>query len=150
VRRIILTPLLAAGVLSLAACNSTGTQAGASSPTSSAGSAIAAVPSLPTPTPAPVSSTPAPSSVAAPPVAATFVPFAMPKLVGLDLQSAQNQVQTHSILYSRSHDLRGSRHQILDSDWVVCSQNIPAGQMVTSDIEGGIDFGVVKRSETCP
>ena len=74
----------------------------------------------------------------------------MPKFVGMDLQSAQNAVQTHGIFYSKSHDLRGSRHQILDSDWVVCTQNIRPGQQVTSDIEGQIDFGVVKRTETCP
>jgi hypothetical protein len=84
------------------------------------------------------------------PTSASFLSFAMPNLVGLDLQTAQNMVQTHRIFYSKSHDLLGSRHQIVDSDWIVCSQNIPAGQQVTSDIEGQIDFGVVKRTETCP
>jgi hypothetical protein len=42
------------------------------------------------------------------------------------------------------------RHQVLDSDWIVCTQNVAPGQQVTSDAEGQIDFGVVKRSETCP
>jgi hypothetical protein len=91
----------------------------------------------------PVVTTPAPTS-------APFVAFAMPRFVGMDLQSAQDAVQTHGIFHSRSHDLRGVRHQVLDSDWMVCSQNIPAGTRVTSDIEGQIDFGVVKRAESCP
>jgi hypothetical protein len=92
---------------------------------------------------APTTSEPAPSSAA-------FTAFAMPRLVGMDLQSAQNEVQAHGIFFSVSHDLRGIRHQVLDSDWIVCTQNVAPGQQVTSDAEGQIDFGVVKRSETCP
>jgi hypothetical protein len=78
------------------------------------------------------------------------VDFVMPDFVGMDLQSAQNLVQTHNVWLSVSHDLLGSRNQMLDSNWMVCDQNIAPGQRVTGDVEGGIDFGVVKREESCP
>lgn len=77
----------------------------------------------------------------------------MPNLVGIDLQTAQDRVQTYGVFYSVSHDLRGSRHQILDSNWLVCTQDPPAGTHIqgkAGDWEGKIDFGVVKRTESCP
>ena len=74
----------------------------------------------------------------------------MPDLRGQVLQDAQNALHTQGVFYSKSHDLRGVRHQVLDRDWKVCSQNVPAGQQVTGNAEGTIDFGVVKLSETCP
>jgi hypothetical protein len=83
-------------------------------------------------------------------VAPAGVDFAMPDAVGMDLQSAQNLVQTYGVFFSKSHDLRGSRNQLVDSNWMVCDQNIPPGQQVTGDAEGLIDFGVVKREEACP
>ena len=98
-----------------------------------------------------------PSQPIAPPVtaapttsAAPVVDFVMPDLVGIDLQSAQNVVQDNGVFLSTSHDLLGSRSQMLDSNWIVCTQNIPAGQRVTGDVEGAIDFGAVKRGESCP
>ena len=89
---------------------------------------------------------PPPTTAAAPPV----VNFTMPNFVGTDLQTAQNLVQSNGVFLSLSHDLRGSRNQLVDSNWLVCDQNIPAGQQVTGDVEGKIDFGVVKREEVCP
>jgi hypothetical protein len=74
----------------------------------------------------------------------------MPDVVGMDLQSAQNLIQTHGVFLTVSHDLLGSRNQALDSNWRVCEQNIPPGQRVTGEAEGQIDFGVVKREELCP
>jgi hypothetical protein len=94
------------------------------------------------PTSAPTTSAPAP--------AATGVDFAMPDVVGMDLQSAQDLIQTYGLFLSVSHDLRGSRNQVLDSNWLVCDQNIPPGQQVSGDAEGKIDLGVVKREESCP
>ena len=96
------------------------------------------------PAPAPVEA-PAPTTAAAP-----VVDFVMPNFVGMDLQSAQDLVQTNNVWLSVSHDLRGSRNQVIDSNWIVCDQNIAPGQQVTGDVEGQIDFGVVKREETCP
>jgi hypothetical protein len=75
----------------------------------------------------------------------------MPNEVGKDLQSAQDDIQRASgdpVFFSHSHDLLGSRFQVLDSNWQVCTQNLPAGSKA-SDVEH-IDFGVVKLSETCP
>jgi hypothetical protein len=144
-RRAVLLVTTAGALGALTACGPASTTA-TSSPTSApvvVSSSAAAPSSESLPTVATAPTTAAPSS-------ASFAPFAMPRLVGMDLQSAQNAVQTHGIFYSRSHDLRGVRHQVLDSDWIVCTQNIPAGHQVTSDIEGQIDFGVVKRIERCP
>jgi hypothetical protein len=95
---------------------------------------------------------PPPTTAAAPTTQAApvGVSFAMPNFVGMDLQSAQNLVQENGVFLSRSHDLLGSRNQLVDSNWIVCDQNIPAGQQVTGDAEGLIDFGVVKREESCP
>lgn len=97
-------------------------------------------PAPPTSTPPPAPTTPAEPAVS----------FAMPDFVGMDLQSAQDLVQTNGVWFSVSHDLLGSRNQALDSNWLVCDQNIPAGHQVTGDVEGTIDFGVVKRGEVCP
>jgi hypothetical protein len=93
-----------------------------------------------------------PPTAAAPTTQAppAVVNFTMPNFVGMDLQSAQNLVQTFGPFFSRSHDLLGSRRQVVDSNWMVCDQNIPAGQQVTGNAEGLIDFGVVKREESCP
>jgi len=97
------------------------------------------------------SEAPAPPTSTAPPAPTTpaepAVNFTMPDFVGMDLQSAQDLVQTNGVWLSVSHDLLGSRNQAIDSNWVVCDQNIPAGQQVTGDVEGTIDFGVVKRGE---
>ncbi|PZA23086.1 hypothetical protein DMO24_01560 [Modestobacter versicolor] len=74
----------------------------------------------------------------------------MPDLVGLDLQTAQDTVQGNGVFFSVSHDLLGTRNQVVDSNWIVCSQNVAPGQQVTGDVEGQIDFGVVKRGEGYP
>jgi beta-lactam-binding protein with PASTA domain len=74
----------------------------------------------------------------------------MPDVVGMDLQSAQDLIQTFGVFLTVSRDLLGSRNQALDSNWLVCSQNVPAGQQVSGDVEGAIDLGVVKREESCP
>jgi hypothetical protein len=88
----------------------------------------------------------------APSAAATAagVDLPMPDMTGQVLQDAQDGLQSLGVLYSVSHDALGSRHQVLDRDWKVCDQNIPAGQQVTGNVEGQIDFAVVKLSEVCP
>ena len=132
--------------------------ASATSSTSSSAPSSVAVAPAPAPvtvtvteTPAPVPSSPSPSPSPSSASATTpVVDFAMPDLVGLDLQTAQNLIQQNGVFLSRSHDLLGMRNQVLDSNWVVCTQNIPVGQQVTGDAEGLIDLGVVKREESCP
>lgn len=81
------------------------------------------------------------------------VNFTMPNFVGMNLQDAQNKVQTYGVFYSKSHDLNGSRMQMLDSNWKVCDQNIKPGTKIqgsADDYEGEIDFGTVKVEEDCP
>ena len=110
----------------------------------------------PAPAAATATSSPPPSSsVPPPPVAPTtqaapVVDFVMPSVVGMDLQSAQNLIQTNGVFLSLSHDLLGTRNQVLDANWRVCTQNVAAGQRVTGDVEGAIDLGVVELEELCP
>lgn len=81
------------------------------------------------------------------------VDFVMPDFSGKNLQVAQNEVQELGVFFSTSHDLRGQRAQVLDSNWQVCVQAPAAGARVRGEAdawEGRIDFGVVKFGETCP
>ncbi len=95
------------------------------------------------------STTPAQSASTAPAQSSTS--FTMPNEIGHGLQDAQDDLQRVSgnpVYYSRSHDLLGNRHQILDRDWQVCTQSIAKGATVSKS--DTIDFGVVKLSESCP
>jgi hypothetical protein len=116
--------------------------------------AAASTPPAVTTSAAPPPTTEAAVQPVAPPPTTEAAPrpvnFAMPNFVGTDLQTAQNLVQSNGVFLSLSHDLLGSRNQLVDSNWMVCDQNVPAGQQVTGDVEGKIDFGVVKREESCP
>jgi len=74
---------------------------------------------------------------------------AVPNLVGMGLQSAQDTSQAVGFYALKSHDALGrGRMQALDRNWKVCSQNIAAGKNVPTDTE--LDFGAVKLEETCP
>lgn len=73
----------------------------------------------------------------------------VPEFVGMGLQSAQNAAQKQGFYSLTSHDSLGrERHQILDRDWKVCSQNVKAGTTTSTDTR--LDFGAVKLDETCP
>ncbi|WP_197285181.1 PASTA domain-containing protein [Sciscionella sediminilitoris] len=79
--------------------------------------------------------------------------WTMPDLRGQDLQSAQDAVQSltgDSVFFTSSHDASGKgRHQILDRDWQVCTQNVAPGAALNA--QSKIDFGVVRvDTETCP
>lgn len=75
----------------------------------------------------------------------------MPNELGKNLQDAQDDVQAASgnpLFFTRSSDATGAgRHQILDRDWKVCAQNVPAGTSVSD--EADIVFSVVKLDESC-
>ncbi|MGW1272270.1 PASTA domain-containing protein [Streptomyces sp. NPDC002491] len=74
---------------------------------------------------------------------------AVPNLVGMGLQSAQDTSQAAGFYALKSHDALGrGRMQALDRNWKVCSQNIAAGKSVPTDTK--LDFGAVKLEETCP
>lgn len=78
-------------------------------------------------------------------------PWTMPNLVGSQLQQAQDAIQKltgNPLFLTRSHDVTGKkRHQVVDSNWKVCTQNVPAGTSFTGDTV--IDFGAVKNAEKC-
>lgn len=79
--------------------------------------------------------------------------WAMPDVIGQDLQGAQDSVQSASggeVWFSSSTDLTGQgRAQILDRAWVVCTSTPPPGTPFTTTTE--INFGVVKKDiESCP
>jgi hypothetical protein len=132
--------LLVTASLALAGC-------GGDDPTTVAAPATITETIAPQPAPTPAA---APVTSDAPTVAAPIVDFPMPNMVGVNLQVAQNTMQSHGVWYSVSHDLLGVRNQVMDGNWQVCEQNVPAGQQVLGDVEGQIDFGVVKLEESCP
>ena len=79
--------------------------------------------------------------------------WTMPDMTGKDLQTAQDAIQSltnDAIFYTKSHDATGQgRHQILDRDWQVCTQDPAPGSEITADTN--IDFGVVRvDTEQCP
>lgn len=80
-------------------------------------------------------------------------PWTMPNLIGVDLQGAQDAIQSASsgqVWFSASTDLTGQgRAQILDRAWVVCTSTPPPGSSFTTTTD--INFGVVKKDiESCP
>ena len=91
------------------------------------------------------------SSTPASPTASTDS-WIMPDLVGSNLQNAQDEIQrltNFGITITFSHDATGAgRHQIIDTNWKVCTQNVAPGS--TIDRSTRIDFGAVKLEERCP
>jgi len=72
----------------------------------------------------------------------------LPDLTGEDLQTAQDTAQAHGFYDLASSDATGEgRNQVLDRNWVVCSQNPGPGQHRT---DAAIAFSVVKIGESCP
>lgn len=86
------------------------------------------------------------------PIAQADPSWTMPNLVGMDLQGAQDAIQslTHDqVWYSGSTDLTGKgRAQIVDRNWSVCGSTPAPG--VTFRATTSIDFGVVRDTEKCP
>jgi len=63
----------------------------------------------------------------------------MPDVVGMNLQDAQDLIQSVSgdtFFSTSSVDATGDdRNQLVDSNWYVCAQNVPAGTTVDNDTE---------------
>ena len=79
--------------------------------------------------------------------------FLMLDFAGKNLQDALDEVQELAVFFSLSRDLRGTRLQVLDSNWQVCTQTPPSGtrvQGMAGDWEGKISFAVVRTTEACP
>ncbi len=76
----------------------------------------------------------------------------MPNEVGKVLQVAQDDIQRVSgnpVYITFSKDATGAgRHQVVDSNWQVCSQNVAPGTKATDSTI--ITFAAVKLTEVCP
>ena len=78
--------------------------------------------------------------------------FLMPNVVCMNLQAAQDEIQDHGVLFSRSTDATGQgRQQLIDSNWIVVKQSPAAGTKIA---EGDALLSVVKIGEStggvCP
>jgi len=83
--------------------------------------------------------TAAPTTAAPPPLAA------MPAVVCMNLQEAQDLIQTTGVFYSKSFDATGNgRMQVVDSNWIVVSQDPAPGEPIG---EGTPNLGAVKSGE---
>jgi hypothetical protein len=77
------------------------------------------------------------------------VTFTMPKLVGVNLQLAQDKLQSLGSYVLDQEDAAGlDRFQVNDSNWTVCSQRPKAGAKVPLDTL--VLLASVKLSEKCP
>jgi len=75
--------------------------------------------------------------------------LAMPALVGLGLQDAQDQLQSLGSFVLNQEDASGQgRHQLIDSNWKVCSQDPAAGSLIS--VTSIVTLRAVKNEETCP
>lgn len=69
------------------------------------------------------------STTSAAEVAPAGVP--MPDVVGMNLQAAQDHIQTLGVFFSRSEDATGAgRAQVLDRNWVVVGQTPEPGVLI--------------------
>lgn len=94
----------------------------------------------PAPTPAPRSA----GTETAPSVADTAT-ATMPAVVCMNLQAAQDLIQTTGVFYSRSEDATGrGRSQVVDRNWVVVAQRPEPGTPIG---EGDAVLSVVKVGE---
>ena len=98
-----------------------------------------------TPAPTPVERIVLPDTTASEPPVAEPVLAAMPSVVCMNLQSAQNAIQAAGVFFSRSVDASGaSRMQVNDSNWIVVAQDPQAGVLVG---EGDALLSAVKIGE---
>lgn len=79
------------------------------------------------------------------PAAVAAAPVAMPAVVCMNLQNAQDLIQAAGVFFSRSEDATGAgRNQVLDRNWSVVAQTPEPGALVT---EGEAVLSVVKLGE---
>ena len=139
-------PVLAICVGLLAACGAGSDQAAPvteSNATAATTAAQTTVPVTVATTPAPTVAPTQPPTTAAP-ATAPSQPL-MPAVVCMNLQDAQDLIQTVGVFYSQSVDATGQgRSQIIDSNWQVVSQTPDIG---TPFGEGDAVLAVVKIGE---
>jgi len=120
---------------SLAACGGGGSSAAVEETTSTTQKSTTTM--APTTTVAPTTIPPTTQAPKAPSI--------MPNVVGMNLQAAQDLIQTTGVFFSKSVDCTGrDRMQILDRDWQVVSQTPAAGAEFG---ENEAVLGVVKPGE---
>jgi hypothetical protein len=75
--------------------------------------------------------------------------FVMPKVTGMNLQLAQDLLQSKGSYLMDQEDASGlGRFQIIDSAWKVCSQSPSAGKKVPTSTM--VVLKSVKLTESCP
>ena len=80
---------------------------------------------------------------------ATAETFVMPKVTGMNLQFAQDLLQSKGSYLMDQEDASGlGRFQIIDSAWKVCSQSPSAGKKVPTSTM--VVLKSVKLTESCP
>ena len=73
----------------------------------------------------------------------------MPKVVGVNLQLAQDMLQkAGSFLLDQEDALGLDRIQVMDANWQVCTQSPKAGKEVPVDTM--VTLAAVKLTEECP
>lgn len=101
----------------------------------------------PTTTPTPTEAEAEVASTTAEP--APVETFTMPKLVGKNLQLAQDILQNEgSYLLDQTDALGLHRVQLVDSNWKVCTQSPKAGKTV--GVDAMVTLAAVKLDEDCP
>lgn len=82
------------------------------------------------------------------PAAAVAETFVMPPLVGVNLQRAQDLLQSRgSFLLTQTDGTGQDRYQVLDYGWKVCAQDPVAGTV--TDLATLVELVAVKLSEAC-
>jgi hypothetical protein len=72
--------------------------------------------------------------------------FLMPNVVCMNLQEAQDEIQDHGVLLSRSRDATGrNRSQLIDRNWIVIKQSPAPGKKIA---EGKAMLSAVKIGES--
>lgn len=141
VRRRVVTPLsLGLACLALGACasaeRSQPAEVALTVPPATVAAPPTSEPAPPVPPPVPAPPAPDPEPVDGP---------AMPDVVCVDLQDAQDRIQRAGVLFSRSRDATGrGRAQLWDRSWVVVAQQPAPGSPLR---EGEAMLDVVKDAE---
>ncbi|GAA4400744.1 hypothetical protein GCM10023153_28500 [Ornithinibacter aureus] len=148
----ILSKVAACFLLTLAAASGLSGCGGSSA---SEATTAAVAPTVTVSTTVEVTATPSPSEseseVPAEVESTTAAPetFTMPKLVGQNLQLAQDMLQKDgSFLLDQVDALGLGRIQVMDSNWQVCTQSPKAGKEVPVDTM--VTLASVKLTEDCP
>jgi hypothetical protein len=152
IRRALAAATIGGSLALVSACGGSSTEVRDAGGQAMATTVVTQAPVTVTATPTPtLTPTPTPTVTApvVPSPSATPTTFKMPKLVGVNLQLAQDILQKQGSYLMDQEDALGlDRIQVNDSNWQVCSQAPKAGSVV--DASAMITLASVKLSEDCP